>query len=72
MNFHLNQIAPIILYRNGIVYTEFLGIRIGWDSEANRNYIQNTRVHNPKGIPRFRQTNKQDEFYFQAGSGGIW
>jgi hypothetical protein len=59
-------------YRNGILYLGIAGLRIGWDSEGIRNYFQNTKVHDPMGIPRFKRTNKSGQPYFQFGSGGIW
>ncbi len=64
MIFPQSQIVRIILYHNGIVYTEFLGIRVGGDAEANRHVFQNEIVHDPQGIPRFKITNKKDAFYF--------
>ncbi len=61
-------------YRAGIGYIGIGPFKIGNDTEKRRNNIQNERVHDKIGSPRFTVLDRPNKFYFQFGSGGgfLW
>ncbi len=66
-------------YRHGLLYVGIGPIKIGYDSESIRNFIQNG-FHDKIGSPRFRnlcgtpeyEAMGGDKFYFQFGWDWLW
>ena len=61
-------------YRLGVLYVKTGPLRLGWNSEGIRDYIQNKKIHKWTGDPYFNKLSVNKFFwYFGTGTGfSLW